>query len=106
MPQPDYRRMRLPRGRRVMADCMRICGQGYLAAAERTMALAEVAAARLEASPRPSWGALMTKAFAMAAAECRPMRQVYLRWPWEHVVEYSWQVSGIIMNRRWGDEEM
>ena len=67
MAQPKCRRKSLSLGRRILCDYLHFSGGGHTAAAERLMRLADVAEARRRASPRPSWGAIMTKAFALAA---------------------------------------
>jgi hypothetical protein len=76
------------------------------AGTERVMRLADVAAARLEASPRPSWGAIMTKAFALAARHHPEMRQAYFNFPWGHIGEYDYQIAAVVMDRRVGDENL
>jgi hypothetical protein len=78
---------------------------GQTAAAERLMRLADVVAARRQASPRPSWGAIMTKAFALAARNHPQMRQAYLGFPWGHIGEYDSQIASVIVTRQvQGDE--
>jgi len=78
----------------------------HTAAAERQLRLADVVAARREAMPRPSWGAIMTKAFALAARNHPEMRQAYFRFPWDNVGEYESQIASVIVNRRVGDENV
>jgi len=76
------------------------------AAAERLMRLPEVVAARREASPRPSWGAIMTRAFALATCNAPVMRQAYFGFPWDHLGEYESQIASVVMSRRVGDEDV
>ena len=78
----------------------------HTAGAERLMKLSDVVAARREASPRPSWGAIMTKAFALAARNHPQMRQAYFSFPWGHVGEYESQIASVIVNRRIGGEDV
>jgi hypothetical protein len=105
MPQPKVRRRRLSLGRRVLCDYTHF-SRGHRAAAERLMQLADVVAARREASPRPSWGAIMTKAFAVAARDHPQMRQAYLSFPWGHIGEYDGQIASVIVLRRVGNEDV
>lgn len=70
------------------------------------MRLADVAEARRLASPRPSWGAIMTRAFALAAANHPQMRQAYFSFPWGHIGEYESQIASVIVPRRVGDEDV
>lgn len=106
MPQPKCRRLPLSPGRRVLCDYLRHAGGGHTAAAERLMRLPEVVAARARAAPRPSWGAIMTKAFALAARHHPELRRAYFSFPWGHLGEYEAQVASVIVSRRVGDEDV
>jgi hypothetical protein len=97
---------RLSLGRRMLCDYTHFSRGSYAAAAERRMRLADVAAARRQASPRPSWGAIMTKAFALAARHHPEMRQAYFGFPWGHIGEYAAQIASVVINRRVGDEDV
>lgn len=90
----------------MLCDYVRSSGRGHTAAAERLMQIPEVVAARRAASPRPSWGAMMTKAFALAAAKHPEMRSAYFSFPWGHIGEYDSQVASVIIDRRVGDENV
>jgi hypothetical protein len=105
MPQPKCTRRGLSLGRRFLCDYVHFSNHGQTAAAERLMRVGDVAAARREASPRPSWGAIMTKAFALAARQHPEMRQAYLSFPWAHIGEYEAQIASVIVSRRVGDED-
>jgi hypothetical protein len=70
------------------------------------MRLAEVVAARQKASPQPSWAAIITKAFALAAREHPQMRQAFFEFPWGHIGEYESQVGCVVITRRVGDEDV
>ena len=106
MPQPKCRKRPLSLGRRMLCDYLHFSGRGQTAAAERLMQLADVVAARCAASPRPSWGAIMTKAFALAARNHPPMRSAYFSFPWGHIGEYESQIASVIVDRRVGDEDV
>jgi hypothetical protein len=106
MPQPRCRKRPLSLGRRILCDYLHFSRRTPTAAAERTMRLADVVAARREASPKPSWGAIMTKAFALAARHHPEMRQAYFSFPWGHIGEYESQVASVIQDRRVGDENV
>ncbi len=105
MPQPKCRKRPLSLGRRFLCDYVHFSNHGQTAAAERLMQLADVAQARREASPRPSWGAIMTKAFALAARAHPEMRQAYFGFPWGHIGEYEAQIGSVIVARRVGNED-
>jgi hypothetical protein len=105
MPQPRCRKRRLTLGRRFLCDYVHFSNHGQTAAAERLMRVADVVAARREASPRPSWGAIMTKAYALAARNHPEMRQAYFGFPWAHIGEYEAQIASVIITRRVGDDD-
>jgi hypothetical protein len=77
-----------------------------MAAAERTMHLAEVVAARRTASPRPSWGAIMVKAYSQAACRHPETRRAYFSFPWGHLGEYEAHIASVVVDRRIGDEDV
>jgi hypothetical protein len=105
MPQPRCRRRALSLGRGILCDYTHAARGNHLAAAERTMRLADVVEARRQASPRPSWGAIMTKAFALAAGNHPETRQAFLTFPWGHIGEFEAQIASVVINRRVGDED-
>jgi hypothetical protein len=64
------------------------------------MHLAPVVAARQAARPRPSWIAILLKAYAFIA-EARPeLRRVYLPLPWPHLYEHPVHVATIAIERQ------
>ena len=68
MAQPRCVRQKLSLGRRMMTDALYFSRPHYISTGERRMRLADVIAARQQVSAPPSWAAIMTKAFALAAA--------------------------------------
>jgi hypothetical protein len=90
----------------VLCDYLHFTRGGHTAAAERLMRLPDVMAARREASPRPSWGAIMTKAFALATRHHPELRRAYFSFPWGHIGEYESQIASVIVDRRVGDEDV
>jgi len=106
MATPKCRRRRLSLGRRLLCEYLHFSNKGQTAAAERLMRLPDVVAARALASPRPSWGAIMTKAFALAAHNYPEMRSAYFSFPFGHLGEFESQIASVIVNRRVGDEDV
>lgn len=106
MAQPKCRQRGLSLGRRIVCDLVHVTRPKCTAAGDRVMQLADVIAARQQASPRPSWGAIMIKAFALAAIRHPQMRQAYFEFPWGHIGEYESQVASVVVPRRIGDEEV
>jgi hypothetical protein len=106
MPQPKCRKRALSLGRRMSCDYLHFAARVPTAGVERLMRLPDVAEARRQASPRPSWGAIMTKAFALAARNHPPMRQAYFSFPCGHLGTYESQIASVIVDRRVGDEDI
>jgi hypothetical protein len=90
----------------MMADCLYFSRPKYNTSGERVMKLADVVAAREQAVPRPSWGAIMIKAFALAAKQHPEMRQCYFEFPWGHIGEFAAQKACVVVGRRMGDEDV
>jgi hypothetical protein len=61
----------------------------------RCMNLATLRDARIAASPRPTWAALWTKAFALVSARRPELRRVFLPFPWARVYEHPEPVAAI-----------
>jgi hypothetical protein len=106
MAQPKYTRHQLSLGRRLMSDALYFSRPNYISGGERVMKLADVIAARETLSCPPSWAAIMTKAFALAAREHPAMRQVFLEFPWGHIGQYESQVGSVAITRRVADEDV
>ena len=106
MPRPKFRRRALSLGRQVLCDYLHFSNKGQTASAERLMRLPDVIAARYAAVPRPCWGAIMTKAFALAARNHPEMRSAYFSFPFGHIGEYESQIASVIVDRRVGDEDV
>src|SRR4051794_39818467 len=106
MPRPRCRKKALSLGRRMLCDYVHFSGGGHTASAERLMRLPDVVAARRWGPLRISWGAIMIKAFALAARNHPEMRSAYFSFPWGHLGEYTSQIASVIVNRRVGDEDL
>jgi hypothetical protein len=105
MPQPTGRTLPLSPPRRFIADLVGLAGEVPRAALERRMSLGEVAAARAAASPRPSWCAVFTKAYAVVAARRPELRRAYVAFPRPHLYEHPVNVAAVAVERRVGDED-
>lgn len=105
MPQPRCRLRGLSLGRRMLCEYLHFSGGGHTAAAERLMHVPDVAAARRAALPRPSWGAIMIKAFALAARAHPEMRSAYFSFPWGRIGVYESQIATVVMARRVGEDD-
>jgi hypothetical protein len=106
MTQPIGRRVTLSLGRRLICDLMHVSRHVPLIPMERRMRLAEVAAAREEAHPRPSWCAIILKAYGFVAAARPRLRRAYVGFPWPHLYEHPENVAAVAVERLLGEEEV
>ena len=105
MPQPVGRNLSLSLPRRFICDLVHFAHKVPTVPVERRMSLAEVAAARQAARPRPSWCAVFTKAYACVAAARPELRRAYLSFPTPHLYEHATSVASVAVERRFGDED-
>src|SRR5713226_8952981 len=105
MPQPVGRNLSLSLPRRFICDLVHFAHKVPTVPVERRMCLAEVAAARQAARPRPSWCAVFTKAYACVAAARPELRRAYLSFPTPHLYEHPLNVASVAVERRFGDED-
>jgi hypothetical protein len=105
MTQPIGRSLSLSLARRLICDLMHRSRHVPLIPMERRMRLAEVAEARLAAQPRPSWCAIVLKAYGIVAAAQPRLRRAYLGIPWPHLYEHPQNLAMVAVERLLGDEE-
>ncbi len=98
--RPRVRRLRLSRNRALVGDVADFARRMPTFAVDRLVSVGEIAGLRSQAGPRISWTVIFLKAYALVAAECRPLRQAYLRWPWPHLIEHPHSVATVAINRR------
>jgi len=72
--------------------------------AEKIFDLTEVADLRRNTRRRISWAAVFVKAYALAAQRHPPLRQMYIRWPWPHLVEFAESSAMVVVNRQFRGE--
>src|SRR5262245_49310163 len=104
MPQPRGFTVPLSLPRRLVGDLMHFVKKVPTVPVERRMNLAEVAAARGRAAPKPSWCAIFTKAWAMACAAHPPLRRIYFSFPYERLYQHPIPVASVAVERPYGDE--
>lgn len=85
--------------RRLVTDLMYFSRQVPAVTIERRMDLATIAEARACCSPRPSWTALFTKAFALVARDHPQLRQSYLKFPWPRLYEHPHNIATVNIER-------
>jgi hypothetical protein len=101
--EPMVRRLRLSRNRALVNDLVHFSQRVPRFAVDKLVQLDDIAALREQAGRQISWTVLFLKAFALVAADCRPLRQALIRWPWSHLIEMSHSVGMLAISRR--DEE-
>jgi hypothetical protein len=104
MSRPVGRNLPLSPTRLLVADLMHFAQQIPLAALDRRMDLAPLAAARRACAVRPSWSGLFARAFAIVAARRPELRRSYLSFPWPHLYEHPESVAAIVVERAWNGE--
>ncbi len=105
MPQPAGYRMALSLPRRLICDLMYFAKQVPTIPVQRRFQLAEVAAARAAAVPRPGWAAIFTKAYGIVAAARPQLRRSYLSFPWPHLYQHAASTASIAFERPWTNDE-
>jgi hypothetical protein len=105
MPQPAGFNLPLSLPRRITCDLLHFAARIPSIPVQRRMHLAELAAARAEAAPRPSWCVLFTKALAIVTNAYPPLRRAYLSFPWPHLYEHPVSVATLAVERRFRDED-
>jgi hypothetical protein len=91
--------------RRLVLDGLYFAKRVPLFPIEKTVELGEVARLRKAADTRISWAAVFVKAYALAAAKQRPLRQMYIRWPWPHLAEQPASTAMVVVNRQYRGED-
>jgi hypothetical protein len=105
MSEPFGRNLPLSLPRRFVCDLMHLARQVPTVPVQRRMNLAAVAAARRLAVPKPSWGAIFTKAYGFVAAERPEFRRAYIPFPRPRLYEHPNNIASIAIERRLDDED-
>jgi hypothetical protein len=90
--------------RRLIADLMYFSAHIPSIPVQREMSLRSVLAARSALSPRPPLPALLTKAYALVAAEFPELRRAYVQLPWPHLHEYPTSIATVAVERSFYQE--
>lgn len=83
----------------MMADAMHFALGVPSVVVRRTLALAQVVAARNAGGRRVPWSAIVTKAYAMTANEFPELRRVFLKLPVPHFYQYPTSIASITIER-------
>lgn len=66
---------------------------------QKRLFLPELVAARAACVERPSWAAIFTKAYALAARDFPELRRAYVKIPWPQLYEYPFSKACIVIER-------
>ena len=99
MSQAIGRYLPLSPARRFIGDLVHFAKQVPTVPMQRRMSLANVAAARHEAEPRPSWCAIFAKAFAIVAARRAEFRRAYISFPIARLYEHPITIASVAIER-------
>lgn len=90
--------------RKLVLDGLHYARRVPLFPAEKIIDLSEVAALRKQTDQRISWAVIFVKAYALAALQHPPLRQMYVRWPWAHLVESPHSTGMVVVDRQFRGE--
>jgi hypothetical protein len=69
-----------------------------------TLNVAELAEARAQLNPAPSWFAVFMKAQGIVSRRCPELRRAYVQWPYPRLYEHPWSVCYFPVEREWRGE--
>lgn len=93
------RTLALSPARRLLLDLLRASRDVPLVPIQRGMRLAPLIEARQRMTIRPSWVAMVGKAFAIVAARRPELRRSFLSWPRPRLYEHPHSVMAVIVER-------
>ena len=88
----------------MMTDLMHFASRVPSVPAERRMNISAMVAARQRCTPRPSWSAIFTKAYALVAREVPDLRRIYFGLPWQRCVEFAHSTASVAVEIRYDGE--
>jgi hypothetical protein len=97
--------MPLSPSRRFIGDLLAASSKVPLVPIMRRMSLEPLVQARQMLRVRPSWCAIMTKAFAFVAARRAELRRSYLSWPKPRLYQHASSVAAVAVERRLAAED-
>ena len=106
MPEAVGRRLTLSPPRRFLCELLHRARKVPAMSVVRRLRLAEVAAARAAADPRPGWAAVFLKAFAVVTASTPELRRAYARFPVPHLCEQPATTVAVALERSHAGEQV
>ncbi|MBY0456927.1 MAG: hypothetical protein K2V38_06290 [Gemmataceae bacterium] len=99
MGRPRGRSLGLSRGRRLVIDYLHFCHAPSTVAVERRVNLAELAAARAQAVPKPGWLSVLLKGYGLAARAAPEFRRSLLTFPFTRIHEHDEPTALVTVER-------
>ncbi len=98
------KRIRLPYGRRLVGDVIRVAEKQPMGSLIRDLDLSQVARLRKQIHPRLSWNILFMKAYSIVCAANPALRSSYVPFPWPHLYLLEDNVCFLTIERKYQDE--
>ena len=106
MSKPRGKSLRITPFRALVIDLMTFSQRVPIVTADRRMNLSRLVAARKACDPRPTWSALITKAYGMVGAREPLLRRCFMSFPWPRFYENPKNIATLNIARRVGDENI
>ncbi len=104
MSKEQGRTVPLARSRILITDFLEACASIPLTVVQKTMNVADLAQARQETAPRPSWCGIFTKAYAKVVAARPDLRRAFMTFPRRRLFEYAATSVDIVVEARLEDD--
>jgi hypothetical protein len=104
MASPAGRSLPLTIPRRLICDLLHFARKVPTVPVQRVIDVADVAEARSQLASRPSWCAVLTKAYAVVAARVPELRRAYLPFPRPRLYEHPTSVASVAVERQYQGE--
>jgi hypothetical protein len=106
MSKPRGKSIRISPFRKLVIDLMTFSQQVPTVTVDRRMHLAALVAARQACSPRPTWSALITKAYGIVSSREPVLRRCYMSFPWPRFYENPKTIATLNIARQVGAESV
>ncbi len=106
MSKPRGRSIRISPFRALVIDLMTFSQRVPTVTVDRRMHLGPLVAARQACTPRPTWSALISKAYGIVSAREPVLRRCYMSFPWPRFFENPKTIATLNIGRRVGEESV
>jgi hypothetical protein len=99
------RSLALSAPRRLICDLLHYARKIPSVPVQRWIDVSKLVAARARLAVRPSWCAIMTRAYALVAARVPPLRRAYMPFPRPYLYEHPCSVASVAIERCYRGEQ-